>query len=107
LGKRLDLACQFFDRVDRIVVAATLRVDDQDEPLAPVVEDDGSVDQQEPDRREGRLLSLWRRVTVEETSCLVARVPHESPGDGGEAFEPGSFQLVDGSAERLARREPT
>ena len=71
-----------------------------------MVEDDGSVDQEEPDRWTGCLIGVWHRMTIEEGRGFVRHVAHQPSGDRGQAVDPWRAKPVNRGAEGFARRQP-
>src|SRR3954453_3120838 len=65
------------ERPDRPVVASPRGGPHQDEPLPPVIEHDGAVDDEQGERRDRRLAGVRGRMAVEQRRGLVADAPHQ------------------------------
>ena len=106
-GRGGHLRRQLVEGGDALLVATPGDVRDQEEPLTPVVEHDRSIDEQQTDRRTGRLVGMRGRVPVEQGGGLVGGVAEQTARDRGQAVDPGRAEPVHGRPEGLAGTQPS
>ena len=89
------------------------RVRHQQQPLSPVVEHDGAVDEQESDRGAGRVAGCRSGVSIQQLCRLVSQIAHQPAGERRQVRKPGTAQrrgefleLIEGGRAAALRGDP-